>query len=764
MRLRKSWPFLVYFSFFVLLVAASIACGPPVGTGTGNDGNSQSEGGSNTEGIASETNPDASSEPTNPDGTAESTNPDGIAESTNPDGTAESTNPDGTAESTNPDGTAESTNPDGTAESTNPDGTAESTPESTGDAIPEGKTRCEQQNGYCELFPNDCKPNYQNDGDPLDCPGGRSAICCQPTPTPPQCTTDKDCPTTCKGSGVCEQYEYKCITGLCVSGPPLTQPNASCDATTGQCMPLTAGCKTNCDCAQGLLCTNRQCLAGTKAAYCCSKPGCPANESCQNPDGTSGTCPAPQTDCEKKGGQCVRQGMICPPNYTMDGSVSCGGSLSLNCCLPTTNPCATIKCQGPSCATDSSGACSTTLYTCDPTLGQCVPTTKTTKPYCSLSGTICTQFTPACSNNQCALKTSTVTLSCSQSGTSCLQITPSCASDQCAKTSQTIANSTCDAATGKCSPTQVACKTHCDCTQGMMCSNGQCFSGTAITYCCTKPGCLAGATCTNPDGTKGTCPTTKTDCEIKGGQCVVQGTACPSGTYLNTTVSCGSIRSLNCCLPNPCATIRCQGPTCATTSTGTCNETTYTCDPALGQCVPTTKTVATACSMSGTSCTQFTPVCSNNQCTAKTSTVSPTCRQSGTSCIQSAPTCSNNLCSAASRTIANSTCNTTTGQCSAISPTCKTHCDCTQGMMCSNGQCLIGTVSTYCCNKPGCPAGSSCTNPDGTKGTCPSSQTDCVQKGGQCVSQGSICPRGYQQNSALSCGGSLSLYCCVPII
>jgi len=141
MRLRKSWPFLVYFSFFALLVAAAIACGPPVGTGTGNDGNSQSEGGSNTEGIASETNPDASPEPTNPDGTAESTNP------------------------------------DSTTEPTNPDSTTEGTPESTGDAIPEGKTRCEQQNGYCELFPNDCKPNYQNDGDPLDCPGGRRTIC-----------------------------------------------------------------------------------------------------------------------------------------------------------------------------------------------------------------------------------------------------------------------------------------------------------------------------------------------------------------------------------------------------------------------------------------------------------------------------------------------------------------------------------------------------------------------------------------------------------
>jgi hypothetical protein len=50
---------------------------------------------------------------------------------------------------------------------------------------------------------------------------------------------------------------------------------------------------------------------------------------------------------------------------------------------------------------------------------------------------------------------------------------------------------------------------------------------------------------------------------------------------------------------------------------------------------------------------------------------------------------------------------------------CATHCDCTQGLLCTNGMCIAGFVPVYCCPKPGCPSGQLCYNPDGSKGTCP---------------------------------------------
>ncbi|MCC6747242.1 MAG: hypothetical protein IT371_06245 [Deltaproteobacteria bacterium] len=50
---------------------------------------------------------------------------------------------------------------------------------------------------------------------------------------------------------------------------------------------------------------------------------------------------------------------------------------------------------------------------------------------------------------------------------------------------------------------------------------------------------------------------------------------------------------------------------------------------------------------------------------------------------------------------------------------CKVDCDCSQGLLCATGKCLPGFAPAYCCTKPGCPSGLGCTNPDGSKGTCP---------------------------------------------
>jgi hypothetical protein len=52
------------------------------------------------------------------------------------------------------------------------------------------------------------------------------------------------------------------------------------------------------------------------------------------------------------------------------------------------------------------------------------------------------------------------------------------------------------------------CKNNCDCPQSQGCDppTGNCVIGIVPAYCCTKPGCLKGEACTNPDGSSGTCP------------------------------------------------------------------------------------------------------------------------------------------------------------------------------------------------------------------------------------------------------------------
>ena len=93
------------------------------------------------------------------------------------------------------------------------------------------------------------------------------------------------------------------------------------------------------------------------------------------------------------------------------------------------------------------------------------------------------------------------------------------------------------------------CRNNCDCTQGLMCVSGTCIAGVRPTYCCDTAGCPAGESCTDSSGTAGTCPAPATDCEMAGGMCVVQFTPCPRGTRADSTVSCGGVRALRCCLP-----------------------------------------------------------------------------------------------------------------------------------------------------------------------------------------------------------------------
>jgi hypothetical protein len=57
---------------------------------------------------------------------------------------------------------------------------------------------------------------------------------------------------------------------------------------------------------------------------------------------------------------------------------------------------------------------------------------------------------------------------------------------------------------------------------------------------------------------------------------------------------------------------------------------------------------------------------------------------------------------------------------------CRTHCDCPQqGQPCFNGTCYPVSSSYYCCDKPGCPTGTTCYDRQGQRSTCGSSSNNC---------------------------------------
>lgn len=403
-----------------------------------------------------------------------------------------------------------------------------------------------------------------------------------------------------------------------------------------------------------------------------------------------------------------------------------------------------------------------------------------------MSGTSCVQKTPVCtSSNTCSVAYKTTQRACKQDNNNCIQSVPSCSSNRCVSTSVTVLNATCDSTTGTCAR-KVECKVDCDCAQGLTCANGKCLSGIIPVYCCSKAGCPAGSKCTDANGNGGYCPNS-TDCDKQGGYCTTQGTACRTG-YKPSTISCGGALSRSCCMPDQCANKVCPAPTCAEPSKGSCTQKTSSCEPSSGNCTSTSKTYAPVCSaasgatscsyttytctttgtcakrtstatqvcsMSGTTCTQATPSCTNTGCTYTRKSVAQTCVMSGTTCTQTSPACTNGACTtsakslkpackqsntdcvqyypacntdkecslATSRVFANSSCNSTTGLCSLTTTSCKTHCDCIQGATCVSGSdgrgtCVIGTKPTYCCSKANCPLGEPCYTTDGKQSTC----------------------------------------------
>lgn len=173
------------------------------------------------------------------------------------------------------------------------------------------------------LEPFDCFGRF---GEPF-CPDGNFGRwecienkCQVSCPPPPVCRTDCDCPIDlgCVG-GSCSpvnRLNQCCFNPFCPAGQSCVFP----DGQTGVCESFDAGipfpdggppfdggpgfdggpipdggigtpCRIDCDCDPSLSCIRGVCLAvSSRQNNCCTSPFCPAGGTCQNPDGTPGTC------------------------------------------------------------------------------------------------------------------------------------------------------------------------------------------------------------------------------------------------------------------------------------------------------------------------------------------------------------------------------------------------------------------------------------------------------------------------------------------
>lgn len=666
---------------------------------------------------------------------------------------------------------------------------------------------CEQ--GKCAIAPG-AIPVYCC-GQPGCVPGAKcvdrsnkEGVC----PTQVQCISSGDCgQPSCKDAGNdCEELIPDCINGQC-SRVPKPAKNATCDSKLGICVSRSPACVQHCECSQGQFCDSGQCKVGPSPVYCCSKAGCPAGANCYEKDGSVGSCQGnnkcvkPEdcgiSRCSQQGDQCTALVPVC----RADGACESKSSTSTGRCGADGRCIAEQSCV-THCDCEQAVTC---------VQGKCVPLSSRRTLCCDKAG--CSpgeacykkDGTPDVCGGQkiCSSDSECGTPKCSNTSTSsCRSDVPYCdtRTGACAVRTQTVPMALCDPTGTKCVPIPPpGCKVDCDCDQGFSCVGGQCTvipGGRA--FCCDKPGCVAGQTCTHQDGRAGTCPTQsqcsqdadcgKLSCRNSGNDCVVSTPFCDkqqctslSKTTTNAicdtaTATCkprpqGCNNHCDCqqgyfCYQNACqrgsyALYCCENPGCPQTAycVTRAGQTEFCPVPCTSLCdCPTGQDcVGGKCAQSSNPayCCDNPQQCpSGSVCKDKTGK-SGTCPtqprpcKSVCDCVQG-ESCTNGSCQPSPATPTyccdNTGCPAGKGcvskaNLSGICPkSCKAHCDCDQGEACVNGLCQTGPLigKTYCCNKTGCPIGEYCYEPDGQFNQCP--QTNC--KSPCDCSQGEDCRSG----------------------
>ncbi len=518
-------------------------------------------------------------------------------------------------------------------------------------------------------------------------------------------------------------------------------------------------CTHLCDCEQGKACTNGKCVdePGLTALYCCANAGCVPGKACVDRANKQATCPASaqcitsgdcgQPSCQSVGDDCEESVPECVNGQCSKTPKPVKNAVcdpSRQVCVPRAPVCKqNCDCgQGEFCNNGTCEVGSTSTYCCSK------PGCPTGESCYEVNGSIGTCKSPKCgSNTDCG------TVRCNQQGSKCTELSPECQQDgSCRSISKTIEGQC--SSTGRCVAAQ-GCKTDCDCPQTLTCVQGQCVPlSSRRSFCCDKPGCTVGQTCTKRDGTQGVCgkpSTCMTDsecgkpacqdsggfvclqeqpaCDIRSSTCNVQITRLANHVCNKSNGNCEPIPPEGCKSACDCP----QGQDClnGTCGVGPSGQKAYCCDnpgcPSGQACV--TKSGQKGACPGQPKCTQDAD-CGNSSC-----------QNSGTSCVVTTPKCdtSTGTCTKASTQTPNAICDSATATCKPSTAPCTSHCDCPQGSYCYQGKCERGSYAYYCCDNPGCPKTAQCVSRLGTVGFCPvscKSACDC-DTGQDCIN--SIC-------------------------
>lgn len=226
----------------------------------------------------------------------------------------------------------------------------------------------------CETAGGVCEPS----GPLVRCPAGKrpstdfqcaslSSTCCFTCNcvdiSDPVCGADgvsypNPCAADCAGTTIA--YNGPCRADGCTSDEQCAATNRICDIATNTCKPKPAECRTDRDCAAGLVCQGGTCgvapPAGCNANADCEtglvcrdgvcRIGCTSNATCPVGlvcDPSRGICtePAIIDRCSPSGGFCLQGGAdVCPPGTfaSRDATRSCAQPAIEACCVPCNCP------------------------------------------------------------------------------------------------------------------------------------------------------------------------------------------------------------------------------------------------------------------------------------------------------------------------------------------------------------------------------------------------------------------------------------------
>lgn len=536
-------------------------------------------------------------------------------------------------------------------------------------------------------------------------------------------------------------------------------------------------CSKRCDCPQGQECSEGKCVSTTTPVYCCDRDGCPVGQACNDHEDKPSVCAARQTckhSCDCK------QGLGCVDGF----------------CTATRNPtycCERIGCPpGQACESarggqktcgDEGAACNTA---CD-----CIAGIACTNGQCTRTGQLvyCCEDTNCPTGQRCQNRKGGYDLCQQQQAckTACdCNAGQACNSGKCEsqpipvyccdKPDACPAGQVCDRSDGqrdKC-PSQVQCKSPCDCAQGQDCQNGRCVVNPFPVYCCRLAGCPPNAECANPDGSKGTCSTPscqgdadcgRPTCAQAGDRCSQVRPTCQRGICTNSVNEGPGVCDPNngtCRLESQCK-VDCDCPQSQACVDGKCEIT-----PPGGH--PTYCCIKPGCP-TGQSCVQpngTRGLCPSAKCQIPEDCGPPTCQSLGTDCVQFKPFCDDSGQCGTSRgaVSVNSLCGPD-GICGPAPIQCKTPCDCAQGQNCLNNRCITDpSAPMYCCENPGCPPGAKCIDRAGQGSSCKqvscrsdadcggticrNAGNDCIQESFRCdIAQGQCFGSGSVQGNAI---------------